>query len=215
MNKVISNLIWKFSERMFAQIVTFIVSVVLARLLSPTEYGTIALVMVFITIADVFANAGFGNALIQKLHVDNIDYSSVLYFSLGISFIIYGILFISAPYIADFYESQILCSVLRVLGLRVPIAAFNSVQQAYVSKNMLFKRFFLSTLFGTLLSGVVGCVMAYNGFGIWSLVGQYLTNTIVDTTVLWFTVRWRPNLYFHLKELSLFFLLDGKYLFRI
>ena len=81
MNKVISNLIWKFSERMFAQIVTFIVSVVLARLLSPTEYGTIALVMVFITIADVFANAGFGNALIQKLHVDNIDYSSVLYFS--------------------------------------------------------------------------------------------------------------------------------------
>lgn len=212
MNKVISNLIWKFSERMFAQIVTFIVSVVLARLLSPTEYGTIALVMVFITIADVFANAGFGNALIQKLHVDNIDYSSVLYFSLGISFIIYGILFISAPYIANFYESQILCSVLRVLGLRVPIAAFNSVQQAYVSKNMLFKRFFFSTLFGTLLSGVVGCVMAYNGFGIWSLVGQYLTNTIVDTTVLWFTVRWRPNFVFSFKRVKSLFSFGWKIL---
>ena len=197
---------------MFAQIVTFIVSVVLARLLSPTEYGTIALVMVFITIADVFANAGFGNALIQKLHVDNIDYSSVLYFSLGISFIIYGILFISAPYIADFYESQILCSVLRVLGLRVPIAAFNSVQQAYVSKNMLFKRFFFSTLFGTLLSGVVGCVMAYNGFGIWSLVGQYLTNTIVDTTVLWFTVRWRPNFVFSFKRVKSLFSFGWKIL---
>lgn len=212
MNKVISNLIWKFSERMFAQVVTFIVSIVLARLLSPTEYGTIALVMVFITIADVFANAGFGNALIQKLHVDNIDYSSVLYFSLGISFIIYGILFVSAPYIANFYSSQILCSVLRVLGLRVPIAAFNSVQQAYVSKNMLFKRFFFSTLFGTLLSGVVGCVMAYNGFGIWALVGQYLTNTIVDTTVLWFTVKWRPVLAFSFDRVKSLFSFGWKIL---
>lgn len=212
MNKVISNLIWKFSERMLAQIVTFVVSIVLARLLSPAEYGTIALVMVFITIADVFANAGFGNALIQKLHVDNIDYSSVLYFSLGISFIIYGILFLSAPYIADFYHSQILCCVLRVLGLRVPIAAFNSVQQAYVSKNMLFKRFFFSTLFGTLLSGVVGCVMAYNNFGIWSLVGQYLTNTIVDTTVLWFTVRWRPNLVFSFERVKTLFSFGWKLL---
>lgn len=212
MSKIISNLIWKFSERMLAQVVTFIVSIVLARLLSPAEYGTIALVMVFITIADVFANAGFGNALIQKLHVDNIDYSSVLYFSLGISFIIYGILFLSAPYIADFYHSQILCSVLRVLGLRVPIAAFNSVQQAYVSKNMLFKRFFFSTLFGTLLSGVVGCVMAYRGFGIWSLVGQYLTNTIVDTTVLWFTVRWRPNLVFSFERVKTLFSFGWKLL---
>lgn len=209
---VISNLIWKFSERMLAQVVTFFVSIVLARLLSPAEYGTIALVMVFITIADVFANAGFGNALIQKLHVDNIDYSSVLYFSLGISFIVYGILFVSAPYIADFYNSQILCSVLRILGLRVPIAAFNSVQQAYVSKNMLFKRFFFSTLFGTLLSGVVGCVMAYNGFGIWSLVGQYLTNIIVDTTVLWFTVRWRPNLVFSFERVKTLFSFGWKLL---
>ena len=212
MNKVISNLIWKFSERMLAQIVTFVVSIVLARLLSPAEYGTIAIVMVFITIADVFANAGFGNALIQKLHVDNIDYSSVLYFSLGISFIIYGILFLSAPYIADFYHSQILCSVLRVLGLRVPIAAFNSVQQAYVSKNMLFKRFFFSTLFGTLLSGVVGCAMAYKGCGIWALVGQYLTNTIVDTTVLWFTVNWRPNLVFSFKRVKTLFSFGWKLL---
>ena len=212
MNKIISNLIWKFSERMLAQVVTFIVSIVLARLLSPSEYGTIALVMVFITIADVFVNAGFGNALIQKLNVDNIDYSSVLYFSLGISFIVYGILFVSAPYIANFYHSQILCSVLRVLGLRVPIAAFNSVQQAYVSKNMLFKRFFFSTLFGTLLSGVVGCIMAYKGFGIWSLVGQYLTNTIVDTTVLWFTVRWRPNLVFSFKRVKTLFSFGWKLL---
>ncbi|MEE0727656.1 MAG: lipopolysaccharide biosynthesis protein [Clostridium saudiense] len=212
MNKIISNLIWKFSERMLAQVVTFIVSIVLARLLSPSEYGTIALVMVFITIADVFVNAGFGNALIQKLNVDNIDYSSVLYFSLGISFVVYGILFVSAPYIANFYHSQILCSVLRVLGLRIPIAAFNSVQQAYVSKNMLFKRFFFSTLFGTLLSGVVGCIMAYNGFGIWSLVGQYLTNTIVDTTVLWFTVRWRPNLVFSFKRVKALFSFGWKLL---
>ncbi|MFQ6794605.1 lipopolysaccharide biosynthesis protein [Thomasclavelia sp.] len=212
MNKIISNLIWKFSERMLAQIVTFIVSIVLARLLSPSEYGTIALVMVFISIADVFANAGFGNALIQKLNVDNVDYSSVLYFSIFLSFIIYILLFILAPHIADLYNNESLTMILRVLGLRVPIAAFNSIQQAYVSKNMLFKRFFFSTLFGTILSGFVGCIMAYKGFGIWALVAQYLTNTVVDTTVLWFTVKWRPNLVFSFKRVTALFSFGWKLL---
>lgn len=205
MNKIFSGLFWKFSERISAQLVTFFVSVILARLLTPQDYGNIALVTIFITIANVFVVSGFGSALIQKLEVDNIDYSSVFYANIVFSCFLYLIIFMISPIIADFYSSEILCPVLRVLGLRIPIAAVNSVQQAYVSRNMLFKKFFFSTLFGTLLSGVVGCIMAYMGYGIWALVAQYLVNTSVDTIVLWFTVKWRPTFVFSIKRMKLLF----------
>ena len=202
MNKVLSGLFWKFGERISAQLVTFIVSIVLARLLSPDDYGNIALVTVFITIANVFVVNGFGSALIQKQEADNVDFSSVFYANIVFSCILYVIIFLVSPVVADFYASPILCPVLRVLGLRIPVAAINSVQQAYVSRHMLFKKFFFSTLFGTLLSGVVGCVMAYMGFGIWALVAQYLVNTSVDTIVLWFTVRWRPDFVFSFSRVK-------------
>lgn len=193
---IVSGLIWRFSERISAQLVTLVVSIVLARLLSPDEYGAIAIVMIFITLANVFVTSGFGNSLIQKKGADNIDFSSVFFFNIIFSFIIYLILYFIAPYISNFYDMNILTPVIRVLALRIIIAGINSVQQAYVSKNMMFKRFFLSTLFGTVLSGIVGISMAYNGYGIWALVAQYLTNTTVDTIVLWFTVKWRPDFIF-------------------
>lgn len=192
--KVITGLFWKFSERISAQLISLIVSIILARLLTPSDYGSVALVMVFISIANVFVSSGLGNALIQKKEVDYLDFSSVFYFNIAISLVIYCLLFITAPYVAAFYEMSVLSPVLRVLGIRIPVAAVNSVQQAYVSRNMLFKRFFWSTLFGTLVSGFVGLFMAYCGFGVWALVAQYLTNTCIDTLVLWFTVRWRPQL---------------------
>lgn len=192
-NKVFEGLFWKFSERIIAQLITFVVSIVLARILSPNEYGTIALVMVFIALADVFVSSGFGNALIQKKNSDDVDFSSVFYFNIVFSIIIYLLLYLCAPIIASFYSRAELVLVLRVLAIRIPIAAINSVQQAFVSKHMLFKRFFYSTLFGTVLSGVVGIIMAYQGYGIWALVAQYLTNTVVDTITLWFTVKWRPK----------------------
>lgn len=190
------NLLWKFGERICAQLVTFIVSIVLARLLSPDDYGAITLVTIFITIANVFVVNGFGSALIQKQKINNIDFSSVFYVNIVFSLCVYCILYVCSPYIANFYKMDIICPVLRVLSLRIPIAAINSVQQAYVSRHMMFKKFFISTLFGTLLSGIIGCIMAYRGFGIWALVAQYITNTTVDTIVLWFTVKWRPDTVF-------------------
>lgn len=194
--RIFSGLFWKFSERIMAQLVTFAVSIVLARLLAPSDYGIIALVMVFIAIANVFVTNGLGSALIQKKDADNIDFSSVLYFNIGTALVIYLFLFLLAPFIANFYGSMQLVSVLRILGLRIPVAAINSVQQAYVSKKMLFKRFFWSTLFGTVVSGIVGIALAHHGYGVWALVAQYLTNTMTDTIVLWFTVRWRPDVVF-------------------
>lgn len=202
-SSVISNLIWKFGERISAQVVTLFVSIILARLLSPSDYGAIALVTVFITIANVFVVNGFGTALIQKKNADNLDFSSVFYANVLFSLVLYALLFVLSPYVASFYKMDILSPVMRVLSIRIPIAAVNSVQQAYVSRNMMFKKFFFSTLFGTLLSGIVGCLMAFKGFGIWALVGQYLTNTTVDTMVLWFTVRWRPELKFSLSRVKI------------
>ncbi|MBU5428780.1 lipopolysaccharide biosynthesis protein [Kineothrix sp. MSJ-39] len=193
-SKVLYGLIWKFGERISAQVISLVVSIVLARLLSPADYGAVTMVLVFITIANVFVSSGFGNALIQKKDADDLDFSSVFYFNILLGIILYIILFLAAPYIAVFYHMPILTKVLRVLGIRIIVASINSVQQAYVSRNMLFKRFFWSTLFGTVVSGIVGIILAYRGYGVWALVVQYLTNTCTDTLVLWFTVCWRPKL---------------------
>lgn len=190
---VFSSIIWKFGERLSAQLVSFAVFVILARMLTPNDYGMVALVMVFIYIADVFVSSGLGMSLIQKKDADHLDFSSVFYINILISVIIYSILFLIAPFVARFYENDMLCHILRVIGLRIPIAAINSVQQAYVAKRMEFKKFFYSTLSGTLLSGVIGIYMAYKGFGTWALVAQYLSNTCVDTLVLSITVKWAPK----------------------
>lgn len=190
--EVLSGLFWKFSERMLAQIVSAVVAIVLARILSPSEYGTISLVTVFITIANVFVTSGFGTALIQKKEADNVDFSTIFYFNILFSLFLYFVLFIAAVFIADFYKMPILIPIIRVLALSIPIMGINSVQQAYVSREMLFKKFFYSTLGGTLFSGVVGIAMAYMGFGVWALVAQSLTNTVIDTIVLHLTISWRP-----------------------
>lgn len=198
--KVFRGLFWKFGERITAQMISLFVSIILARLLLPSDYGAVALVMVFINIADVFVSGGMGSALIQKKKVDNVDFSSVFYVNIMLSFLIYAVLFISAPYIAVFYDMPVLSKVLRVLGIRIPIAAINSIQQAYVSRNMLFKRFFYATLLGTLVSGFAGVFMAYRGFGVWALVMQYMINSCTDTLVLWVTVKWRPELKYSWKK---------------
>lgn len=203
--KVFSGLMWKFGERIGAQAVSFLVSIVLARLLLPSDYGVIALITIFIDIANVFVAGGFGSALVQKKDSDEIDFSSVFYFSIAMSWALYGVVFLVAPAVARFYGQEILTPVLRVMALKLPLAGINSVQHAYVQKQMLFKRFFFSTLIGTVGSAVVGIVMAYMGFGPWALVTQYLFNSAMDTLVLWFTVRWRPALVFSARRMKTLF----------
>jgi O-antigen/teichoic acid export membrane protein len=203
--KVLSGLVWKFGERIGAQLVSFIVSMILARLLLPTDYGVVAMITIFIEIANVFVVSGFGQSLIQKKDADNLDFSSVFYFSVTMSWLLYGIVFFCAPFAASFYSQPILTPILRVMALKLPLAGVNSVQQAYVQKNMLFKRFFYSTLIGTVVSAGVGILMAYQGFGPWALVAQYLTNSAMDTLILWFTVKWRPVLKFSLSRMKSMF----------
>lgn len=191
--KVITNFLWRFLERCGAQGVTFIVSIVLARLLDPTVYGTVALVTVFTTIMQVFVDSGMGNALIQKKDADDLDFSSVFYFNILMCSLLYIGMFIAAPYIATFYKLPELTPIIRVLSLMLVISGVKNVQQAYVSRNMLFKRFFFATLGGTIGAAIVGITMAYLGFGVWALVAQMLFNAMVDTIILWITVKWRPK----------------------
>ncbi len=199
-NKVFSNLIWRFMERILAQVITTVVTIVLARILMPDDYGAIAIITVFINICNIFVSKGFGNALIQKKEVDDTDYSTVFYLNLAVTLVLYGALFIAAPFIADFYAMPILSPLLRVMGLRIPCSAINSIQNAVVSRKFQFKRYFFATLTGTVISAVIGIVMALKGFGPWALCGQYLSSTWINTLTLWFTVNWRPKLLFSMAR---------------
>ncbi|MCI8726254.1 MAG: lipopolysaccharide biosynthesis protein [Hungatella sp.] len=191
--KIASGLLWTYAERFLAQAISLIVTVILARLIKPEEYGVISIALIFIALADTFAINGMGNALIQKRNADYIDFSSVFYFNLIFSVGLYVIIFFCADPLAAFYEIEKVAVVMKVLAIKIPIAAINSVQQAYVSKRMEFRKFFFATIGGTAVSAVIGITMAYYKFGVWALVAQYLTNSVIDTIVLWFTVRWRPQ----------------------
>lgn len=200
--RITTNFIWRFAERSGAQLVTFVVSIVLARLLIPEDYGTIALVTVFTNIMQVFVDSGLSTALIQKKDADDLDFSSVFYFNFAVCIILYLIMFFSAPLIAAFYNMPELTPVVRVISLTIIISGIKGVQQSFVSRNMLFKRFFYATLGGTIFSAFLGIAMAYAGFGVWAIVAQQLSNTAIDTLILWITVKWRPKLLFSWNRLK-------------
>ena len=199
---VISNFLWRFAERCAAQLVTLIVSIILARILTPSDFGTVSLVMVFTTIMQVFVDSGLGTALIQKKNADDLDFSSVFYFNFAVCLILYAGMFIAAPYIAGFYNDVSLTPIIRVISLTIVISGVKGIQQSYVSRNMLFKRFFFATLGGTIFSAFLGIGMAYAGCGVWSIVAQQLSNTAIDTLILWITVKWRPKKMFSWSRLK-------------
>jgi len=204
-NVVFNGLLWSYSEKLLTQLVSFVVSLILARLLLPEQYGIIALIQIFIIIANVFVTSGFGNSLIQKKDVDELDFSTIFYFSSVIAWLLYVLIYFSAPSIESYYNMGELILVIRVLSLKLPIAALNTTQHAYVSREMAFKKFFFSSLGGTVSAACVGIAMAYLGFGVWALVAQQLTDMIIDTIVLLFTVPWHPRLMFSLKRLKRLF----------
>lgn len=210
--KVISSLIWKFLERGGVQGIQFILSIVLARLVSPSDYGMVALLLFFIQIANVFIQSGFNTALIQKKDSDEIDFSSIFYLNLLVALFFYFILFFLAPLIAEFYSQDLLTPLLRVISISLFFGAINSVQSAYVSKTMQFKRFFFSSMGAVIGSGFLGIVVAIKGFGVWALVFQQLSNIIITCIILWFTVGWRPKLIFSMTRVKTLFAFGWKLL---
>lgn len=203
--KVISSLFWKLMERGGTQGIQFIVQIVLARLLLPDDYGIIALIAIFISIANVFVESGFNTALIQKKDANETDFSSVFYLSLFVASLLYIVLFFTSPFIASFYGITKLISVIRVLSITLFFGAFNSIQNAVVVRKMQFKKFFYCSLGAIAVSGTVGIITAYEGFGVWALVAQQLANQFMITVILWFTVKWRPKLIFSFERIKRLF----------
>lgn len=210
--KTIGGFFWRLAEAGGAQAVTFIVSIVLARLLDPSDYGAIALITVFTNILAVFINSGMGTALIQKKDADDLDYSSLFYFNMVMCLLLYGVMFLCAPLIAEFYEMPELTAFTRVISLTLVISGVKGIQHSYVAKHMMFKKFFFATLGGTLFSAGLGIFLAYKGFGTWALIAQQLSNAIIDTIVLWITVKWRPKWMFSFKRLKALFSFGWKML---
>lgn len=197
---IFSGFFWKFNEQIASQVVSFVVSIILARILAPKEYGIVALVNVFIVIMEVFVTTGFSSALIQKQNVTRLDFSTLFHCSFVFSILLYGIIFSCSGLIAAFYHNKMLIPVIRILSLRLPISAFNSIQMAYVSRRMAFKKIFVSTTVATIVSGVLGIILAYSNFGVWALVWQGLTSVLFQTMVLFFQIPWRPYFEFSWTE---------------
>ena len=199
---VIRSFFWKLFERLSTQLIQFVVTIVLARLLLPSEYGIIALITIFLALCNVIVDGGLNTALIQKKDVDNVDFSTIFFFSIALSILMYLIMFICAPLIANFYEQPDLVSVIRVLSLSLPFYAINSIQNAFVAKKMLFKRLFYSSLGAIIISGAVGIYMAYRGLGVWALVAQSVISQLVTAIIMWYTIKWRPDFVFSRERFS-------------
>ena len=203
--KIQKGVFWQGLERVGSYGIGFVVSIVLARRLSPEEFGTVAIMMVFITLSNVFIDSGFSTALIQKKDIEEADCSSVFYINIAMSLVLYGILYLVSPYIAKFYETESLTLYLQVFSLILIIRSFSLVHNALLRKRMLFHLSFRISWVALIISGIVGIVMAYSDCGVWSLIAQQLTNAIVMTIMQWFLVKWHPQWIFDWKRTKVLF----------
>lgn len=201
----IANTIWKLMERFLAQGISFVVAIVIARILDPDDYSVVSIVTIFFTFANLLISSGLNTALIQKKDADSEDYATVFSISLVISIVIYIALFFLAYPISRLYGKPVLVPIFHIMGLILPVDALKSIVCAKVSSDLLFKKFFFATLGGTLFSGIVGIVMAKMGFGAWALVAQQMINTIIDTVILYILVPLRLKFFFARKKFSRLF----------
>lgn len=201
------GMLWTYMDQFGGQIINFVISVLLARILLPEEFGIIAIIWVFVAISNSLVGSGFGQALIRKKDVDELDFSSVFYINFAVSLLVYFILFSTAPLIADFYDDARLTSVTRVIGLGVIINAFSLVQIARLSQKMDFKTQMVVRLPSLIIGGVIGVWAALNGYSYWSLVMQNLTTAFLGAVQLWIRTGWYPKRVFSIarvKELFAF-----------
>lgn len=199
-DKAISGFSWNATEAFVGHGVTFLVGIVLARILTPDEYGLIGIVTIFTTVLSSFVDSGFSSALIRKADVRNEDYNTMFILNLAFSVVLYILLFVSSPFISSFFERPQLVPLIRVMGLLLIFQALSIVQSTNLSKKIDFKTRAKATIIAAIVSGVVGILMAFTGFGVWALVGQQLTRQFLGTLGLWFYNRWWPNLKFNLDS---------------
>lgn len=210
--KAAKGVIWTAVQKYSMMLINFVSDIILARLLTPYDFGCIGMLAIFMILAETFIDGGFGSALIQKKQPNQTDYSTIFYWNLGMSVILYAILYFGAPTIARFYKIPLLSSVLRVQGLILFVYAFNMVQHNQLKKKLDFKTLAIVNVIASVVSLSVTIVLAYQGFGVWSLVAKNLISATLVSIIFWFFVKWRPKLIFSwqsFKELFSF----GFYMF--
>lgn len=200
-NSIKKSMFWKLMERGFTQGMLLVLTIVLARLMDPEDFGTLTLLMVFVSLMQVFLDSGMGSALIQKKNVTDLEYSTVFYFNLVVCVILYLVMFALAPIVARVYHEEAYTQYIRVLSIIILISGLRNIQNTKAAINMDFKRLFFSAFFGVVISGVIGITLAYKGFGIWALIIQNIINVLVATIVLWLIDRWIPARQFSLDAL--------------
>ena len=209
-NKTISGVIWKGLERVSAHLVSMVVSIVLARILIPDDYSVVSIVTIFFTFCNLFISGGLNTALVQKKNADIIDFSTILISNITIAAFLYVVMFFCAPLIANIYNKEILIPVIRVMALSFFINGYKSVLSAKITSDLQFRKFFFSTIIGTIISAGVGIAMALNGFGPWALVAQQMTNSFVDSLVLTITARCKFIFRFSWERFKGLFRFGGK-----
>ncbi len=203
--KAVAGVFWSFIQQFSNQIIAFVLSIILARLLNPSEFGLIGMIGIFMGIGTVLIDSGLGQSLIRTENPTDEDYSTVFFFNLIGSFFIYVVIFFAAPFIADFYTQQILSNIIRVYCLIFIINAFSSVQLTRLSKKMDFKTEMKITIPSAIMSSIVGISLAYNGFGVWSLVYCALVQTTASAIQLWYWSKWRPSWIFSKEKFNMHF----------
>lgn len=200
-DKTVKGTFWSAADALLGHGVTFIVGIVLARLLSPEEYGLVGIVTIFTTILLSMVDCGFSNSLIRKKNVSDDDYCTLFFFNLGLSLLMYLFLFLGAPWIACFFERPQLVALVRVMGILLILQAMSIIQVTVLTKCIDFKTKTKASFISAIISGVVGIAMAYKNFGVWSLVGQQLTRQLIYTSCLWKYNKWWPKLRFSFDSL--------------
>jgi len=191
--KAVSGMIWTALQKYSTMLIQFISGIILARLLTPYDYGCIGMLMIFMVLAESFIDGGFGSALIQKKRPTQEDYSTIFFWNLGMAVLLYIVLYFSAPAIARFYDIPLLCDVLRVQGFILFIYAFNIVQRNQLQKKLNFKVLSIVTISTSVIALTTTIIMAYHGFGVWALVAQNILTAAIPALVFWFYIKWRPS----------------------
>ena len=195
-SQLLHGVAWNFIEKVLMRGASFIIGIILARLLSPSDFGLIGMLAIFVAISNVFIEGGLAKALIQRKDCKDIDFSTAFVANVGMSLMIYVVLFLTAPLIAAFYDEPILTDITRILSLNFVLGSFNIVQRAKLMDNVDFKSLAQINVISTIISGIVGIAMAYYGWGVWSLVGQTLCSTIVLLLLFPFYSKWHPSVRF-------------------
>lgn len=208
----VSGIAWSFFERISVQGVHFLIGILLARLLMPSDFGTVAMVSVFYTVSKAIINSGFHNALIRKEKRSNEDYCTVFIFNVCMSSLFYVILFFAAPWVADFFDTPILCSILRVQSICLIIDSLGTIQVTRLTIHLNFKGLAKRATIASVISGLIGVSMAFLGFGLWALVAESITSSLLNMLLVWFYSNWRPSLIFSVKSFKDMFAFGWKLL---